>query len=87
MQLHSATAVEAARTSSTVRGIPRMPVLCTVSYAASYAQYRSLKKPSTLFSECVVKNDRSMVRPYRLLVRTEPCATVLVLDLVPETGI
>ena len=87
MQLHSATAVEAAR--STVRGISRMPVLCTVPYPASYAQYRSLKKPSTstLFSDRVVKNDRSMVRPYRLLVRTEPCATVLVLDLVPETGI
>ena len=85
MQLHSATAVEAAR--STVRGIPRMPVLCTVPYPASYAQYRSLKKPSTLFSDRVVKNDRSMVRPYRVLVRTEPCATVLVLDLVPETGI
>ena len=28
-----------------------------------------------------------LVRPYRVLVRTEPCATVLVLDLVPETGI
>eukprot|EP01045_Picozoa_sp_COSAG04_P061772 COSAG04_NODE_31907_length_254_cov_0.664516_1_plen_32_part_01 len=26
-----------------------------------------------------------MVRPYRVLVRTEPCVTVLV--LVPETGI
>ena len=40
MQLHSATAVEAAR--STVRRIPRMPVLCTVPYPASYAPYRSL---------------------------------------------
>ena len=41
VQLHSATAVEAAR--STVRGIPRMPVLCTVPYPASYAHYCSLK--------------------------------------------
>ena len=46
MQLHSATAVEAAR--STVRGIPRMPVLCTVPYPASYAQYRSFGSDAAL---------------------------------------
>eukprot|EP01047_Picozoa_sp_COSAG01_P064016 COSAG01_NODE_8398_length_2800_cov_1.720474_2_plen_87_part_00 len=32
-----------ARTRSTVRGILGIPVLCTIPYPASYAQYRSLK--------------------------------------------